>query len=243
MNAEYDMTLVFASFIIAVCGSYAALMLAGNVTDLKRSGARLWLLFAAVSLGGVGIWSMHFIGMLAYKTPMPVSYDMNLTIGSMLISVALTAVGFSMVMGREKVDMARLLGAGATMGLGVAAMHYMGMQAMIMSGEMHHNYTIVAISVAIAIVASSAALWIAVNMRLGWQKLISAFVMGVAVCGMHYTAMTGLSFTHSSVAVVAPVSGVDHSMLAIYVMLAAGIIFITALGALMFQGVHDTSKA
>lgn len=231
-SGTYDMVLVFVSYVIAVVGSYVSLMLLGKVTDLRKNGDRMWLGFAAVVLAGVAIWSMHFIGMIAYKMPMPVSYDPLLTAASMAIAIVLTAVGFSMVTSKKEVAFTRLAGAGTVMGLGVAAMHYLGMQGMTMSGVMQHNFTIVGISIVIAIVASIAALWIAVNMRQAWQKVISAFVMGVAVCGMHYTAMSGVSFAHSGDVMSLPASGIENDFLAVYVMAAAGLISLAALAAI-----------
>ena len=99
-----------------------------------------------------------------------------------------------------------LILAGTIMGLGVAAMHYTGMMAMELAADMSHSHGIVVLSVVIAVVAATAALWIAFNIPGAWQKVISAFIMGVAVCGMHYTAMVGVTFTPT-----AGVSGVVQS--------------------------------
>jgi len=198
MSGSFDLYLVGVSFAISVFGSYTGLVLAGQITDLRQGLDRLWLAFAAVALGGGAIWSMHFIGMLAYKPPIPVSYDTALTLISLLVGVVFTGVGVYLVISQTRMKISRLLGAGVIMGLGVAAMHYTGMAAIKMAGTMSHDPKIVGISIVIAIVASTAALWIAFTVRTTWQKIVSAFVMGVAVCGMHYTAMFGFTMTPNS---------------------------------------------
>src|SRR4051794_31828270 len=97
MNATYDLTLVFASYAISVFGSYTALQLAGQITNLRDPVNRLWLFAAAIALGGGAIWSMHFVAMLAYVMPMPVTYDINLTLLSMVVAIVVTGVGFAMI--------------------------------------------------------------------------------------------------------------------------------------------------
>jgi NO-binding membrane sensor protein with MHYT domain len=198
MQGTFDLVLVAVSYAISVFGSYVGLVLAEQIKDLRNSMDRMWLGGAAIALGGGAIWSMHFIGMLAYKTPVPVTYDAMLTVISMIVAIVFVGIGIYLVIRQPHMKFSTLIGAGVITGLGVAAMHYTGMAAIQMAGEMHHDPMIVAISIVIAIVASIAALWIAFTMHKMWQKLISAFVMGVAVCGMHYTAMIGFSMTHSA---------------------------------------------
>jgi NO-binding membrane sensor protein with MHYT domain len=138
---------------------------------------------------------MHFIGMVAYKMPLPVSYDVTLTLLSLVLAIAFTGFGLYMVIRRQTLSVPVLVGSGIIMGSGVAVMHYTGMAAMRFAAQPAHDQSIVIISLVIAIVASTAALWIAFTLRKGWQKFIAAFVMGAAVCGMHYTAMSGYGFT------------------------------------------------
>ncbi len=220
MTGTFDLTLVAVSYAISVFGSYTGLVLAGQITNLRNAMDRVWLVFAAVALGGGAIWSMHFIGMIAYKAPIPVSYDATLTIVSMLVAILFVGIGLYLVIGQRQMKIATLVGAGVIMGLGVAGMHYTGMYAIQMSGEMHHDEVIVAISLVIAVVASIAALWIAFTMRKTWQKLISAFVMGVAVCGMHYTAMSGMSMTHDHDSAFMTTSTILPTELAGYIVVA-----------------------
>jgi len=138
---------------------------------------------------------MHFIGMLAYQVPLIISYDATLTAGSMLAAIVMTGVAVSMVGSQPKLKLGRLIAAGTLMGLGVACMHYLGILAMHMEAEMHHNPLMVAASVVIAIIVSMVGLWIAFTVRRAWQRFASAFIIGAAVCGMHYSAMFGVSFT------------------------------------------------
>ena len=246
MTGTYDLTLVLASYAISVFGSYTALQLAGQITNLRDSVNRLWLLGAAVALGGGAIWSMHFVAMLAYVMPMYVTYDVTLTLLSLIVAVAVTGVGFAMICRKPTLSFSTLLGAGLIMGIGVGSMHYTGMAAMQMEGATsHHDPMIVAISIVIAIVASTAALWIAFHLRKGWQKFVSAFVMGVAVCGMHYTAMTGVSFTHTA-STVDSLMGLDSVIfprdLATYVIVATVGVLSLALVALFAKELNDASN-
>ena len=196
MEATYSIPLVALSYVVSVFGSYTALQLAIGIPGSSGSKMWLWLSTAAIALGGAGIWSMHFIGMLAYDMGMPVAYDIPLTVGSMLIAVAVVGIGLYIV-GRSKAGFLTLVFAGTITGLGVASMHYSGMAAMRMPAEIQYDTMIVAISVVIAVVAATAALWLAFNMRGAWQRFGSALVMGVAVCGMHYTGMAAMTMVAS----------------------------------------------
>lgn len=230
MQATYDIWLVAASYIISVFGSYTALQLAGQITNLRDPMNKFWLVSAAVALGGGAIWSMHFIAMLAYTMPMPVSYDVTLTLTSLAVAIIVTGIGGYLVTGRQSVGIGRLVLAGTIMGVGVASMHYTGMAAMIMSADMQHDPKIVIVALVIAIVASTAALWIATNLRQGWQKVAAAFVMGAAVCGMHYTAMTGVILSHSAQSV-GLASAIFARDLATYVIMATVAVLSLALVA------------
>ena len=212
MEATYNIPLVVLSYVVSVFGSYTALQLAIGIPRAEGGKLWLWLVGAAVALGGGGIWSMHFIAMLAYEMQMPVSYDVALTVASLAIAVVFVAAGL-WVVGRGQGQMSTLMIAGLVTGLGVATMHYTGMAAMQMPGEIVYDYTIVGISVVIAVVASAVALWLAFNLRGNWQRFGSALVMGVAVCGMHYTGMVAMSIVESGAA--APASaGLDTQLLA-----------------------------
>lgn len=242
MQGTFDLFFVAVSYAISVFGSYAGLVLAGQVTDLRRPADRIWLVGAAIALGGGAIWAMHFIGMLAYKIPVPVTYDATLTVVSMLVGILFVGIGVYTVKRQLEMKLGTLLGAGVIMGLGVAAMHYTGMAAMRMAADVQHDVSIVALSVVIAIVASIAALWIAFTMRKTWQKIVSAFVMGVAVCGMHYTAMYGFSVTPNKNLVRLTASSLLANDLAGYVAVGTIIVLSAALVAAFAKELLYTAK-
>lgn len=194
-EVEYNLILVTLSFIVAVAGSFTALFLATQI-PLAKTSAELFgtVSMAALALGGGGIWSMHFLGMLAYDMNMPVTYDVGLTAASLLLAVVVSGIGLFIV-GRGTSGAMKLILGGTITGLGVAGMHYTGMIAMKMPATISYNMSLFYASLIIAVVAATAALWLAFNQRGTLQRLVSALVMGVAVCGMHYTGMAALILT------------------------------------------------
>lgn len=202
MLGEYDLNLVVLSLAVAIMTSYAALDLAGRVSAAKGGRSWLWLLSGAVVMGA-GIWSMHFIGMLAFSLPIPLAYDGLITVFSMLIAIAVSGVALYVV--RQPVLSARNLTSGASLiGIGISSMHYTGMAALRMSPPIQYDPLLFIASVLIAIAASFAALWIAFELRQkdSWlavlAKLGSAGVMGVAITSMHYTGMAAAEFLPGS---------------------------------------------
>ncbi len=193
---EFNYTLVALSYVIAVCGSYAGLNIAIKIPSAKP-GANLIssLMMSSIAIGAVAIWSMHYIGMMAVNMHVPVSYDLGLTIVSMIFAIFACAIGLFIV-GRGTPSVIKLLTGGVITGLGVCAMHYTGMASMIMPGTVIYDTTLVILSVIIAIIAAIAALWFAFNLRGNFQRIGSALVMGIAVCGMHYTGMLAMKMSH-----------------------------------------------
>ncbi len=186
---HYEPVLVALSFLISVLGSYTALQLAIAIPQARNSAAVLGLVTgAALALGGGGIWSMHFIAMNAADMGMPVAYDAFLTAASLITAIAASGIGLYVV-GRGEGGAGRLVLAGTLTGMGVALMHYTGMAAMIMQAKISYDPVAFYASLVIAAVAATVALWLAFNLRGHVQRLGSAVVMGVAVCGMHYTGM------------------------------------------------------
>jgi NO-binding membrane sensor protein with MHYT domain len=151
-----------------------------------------WLALGAVSIGGTGIWVMHFIAMLGYDvTNAQITYDLSTTIISMVIAIVVVGIGLAIaVYGRATTP--ALLGGGVITGLGVASMHYLGISAMRMPADVHYQPLIVLASVVIAVVAAAAALWAALNIRGLAATVGAALIMGVAVTGMHYTGMAAM---------------------------------------------------
>ena len=201
MSGTYDLRLVALSYLVAVFASYTALDLAGRVTSSRGRARTVWLLGGALSLG-IGIWSMHFTGMLAFVLPMSTSYDLPLVLLSLLVAV-LASAGALVVMGRPAARARHLLIGGPLVGAGIAAMHYTGMAAMRMEATISYDPLLLALSIAIAIGAAMAALWLAFRFRAEqvatrrwwWLKVASALVMGIAITGMHYTGMAAARFT------------------------------------------------
>ncbi|MEE7458038.1 histidine kinase [Methylorubrum populi] len=193
VHTGYDPALVALSLAIAILASYTALDLGARVRTAPGRFRPAWLLGAAVAMGG-GIWSMHFVGMLAFEMGMPAAYDLGITLLSLLIAVGVTGAALAWV-GRRRAGRRDVLIAGPIMGIGVAAMHYTGMAAMRVPGNLAYSLPVVALSVAIAISAATVALWLTFRPTSVSQKLVAALVMGAAVAGMHYTGMAAATFT------------------------------------------------
>src|SRR5258708_9939274 len=169
---------------------------------------------AALTMGG-GIWSMHFVAMLAFIMPTPMSYDIGLTTLSRVVAIVVTGVGFY-VISRQSASPLPLVLSGIFMGLGIAGMHYTGMAAMRGHAEISYDPLFVALSLVIAIGASTAALWVAFRTTDLRQKLVGAVVMGLAISGMHYTAMRAATFTaHGPFRQAPGRASLDHTTLAV----------------------------
>jgi NO-binding membrane sensor protein with MHYT domain len=222
VTGTHEPYLVALSILVACFASYTALDLSGNVGTARGFARRAWLVAAAITMGG-GIWAMHFVAMLAFKMPIPMSYDIGLTALSLVVAMFVTGVGFY-VISRQRTSPLRLVLSGTFMGLGIAAMHYTGMAAMQGHAELSYDPLFVALSLVIAIGASTAALWLAFRTTDLGQKLAAAVVMGLAISGMHYTGMRAAIFTAHDPAHGAPVNtSFDQTSLALAV---AGITFV-----------------
>lgn len=196
-NIQYEPFLVGLSFVISVFGSYTALQLAIAIPQARTwTGVISAVTGAAVALGGGAIWSMHFIGMNAADMGVPVAYDPVLTFASFVLAVVAPAIGL-FVVGRSDGGPYNLPIGGVLTGLGVALMHYTGMAAMIMPAKISYDTTLFYASIVIAVVAATVALWLAFNLRGNLQRFGSAIVMGIAVCGMHYTGMYAVRMEHT----------------------------------------------
>jgi NO-binding membrane sensor protein with MHYT domain len=192
VTGTYNPYLVALSILVACFASYTALDLSGHLVPTRGFARRAWLVAAALTMGG-GIWSMHFVAMLAFMMPIPMSYDIGLTILSLVVAILVTGVGFY-VISRQGASPLRLLLSGIFMGLGIAGMHYTGMAAMRGNVELSYDPLFVALSLVIAIGASTVALWVAFRTTDLEQKLVAAVVMGLAISGMHYTGMRAALF-------------------------------------------------
>ncbi len=195
---SHDYALVALSVLIAMFASYAALDLAGRVTAAGGWTRAAWLLGGAGAMG-TGIWSMHYIGMLAFILPIPVAYHWPTVLLSLFAAILASVIALYVV-SRQKMGASRAVAGSVLMGAGIASMHYIGMAAMRLPAICQFNSFLVVLSVMLAVLISLAALWITFHFRdektgIGWEKLAGAVVMGAAIPVMHYTGMAAASFT------------------------------------------------
>src|SRR6202049_4037265 len=169
VTGTYNPYLVALSILVACFASYTALDLSGHLGPTRGFARRAWLVAAALTMGG-GIWSMHFVAMLAFIMPIPMSYDIGLTILSLVVAIFVTGGGFY-VISRRSASPLHLVLSGIFMGLGIAAMHYTGMAAMRGHAGLSYDRLFVALSLVIAIGASTAALWLAFRTADLWQQI------------------------------------------------------------------------
>jgi two-component system, sensor histidine kinase and response regulator len=193
----YDYRLVAVSVLIAIFAAYAALDLAGRVTAARGATRASWLIGGAFAMG-MGIWSMHYIGMEAFRLPVPVEYDWPTVLLSMVAAVSASGVAL-FVVSRQKMALGTAALASLPMGGGIAAMHYIGMEAMRLPAMCRYSTGIVILSVALAVVISFVALWLTFSLRgmtttWSWQKAGSAILMGLAIPVMHYVGMAAVNF-------------------------------------------------
>ena len=192
-NFAYGILNPGLAYLMSCLGCFLGLQCTNRARAMEGASRARWLLLAAVSIGVTGIWVMHFIAMLGFTIDEQIiQYNVPVTILSMLVAVIVVAVGL-LIVGFGGDGLRPLLLGGTILGIGVAGMHYMGMWAMRMPDTMHWNPGLVLLSVIIAIVAGTAALWAALRLHGGTLVLLGAsLVMGVAVSGMHYTGMAAL---------------------------------------------------
>ncbi len=189
---------VIASFLIASFASYVALDLAKRVRTPERLVASIWLIGGSVTMG-TGIWCMHFVGMLSFSLVIDLGYTVGLTIVSWVTAVLVSAIAL-FVASRPTMTARHVIVGALAMGLGICAMHYLGMAALDMQPGIVWDMGLVAASAVIAVVASAAALLIFAGLRRVSERKglllqpVAAMVMGLAICGMHYTGMEAAQF-------------------------------------------------
>ena len=237
LSASYDALLVLFSVIVAILASYTALDMAGRISTASGRYARLWLAGGAVAMG-VGIWSMHFLGMLSFSLPIPLGYDPAITAGSLAIAIGASAFALRLVC-MENLPRRRLVLGALVLGGAVASMHYTGMAALRMQPFIRYDPWLFALSIVIAVAASGAALWIAFRLRrhmprVQQLRLGAAVVMGGAIASMHYTGMAAAEFPFGSVCGAAG-SGIHGGALALPIL----VITICVLAVALITSVLD----
>jgi NO-binding membrane sensor protein with MHYT domain len=183
------------SYALSVLGSLLGLTCAVRFRAAPSTAWRLWWLgLAAIAIGGTGIWTMHFVAMLGFSVVgESIRYDVALTAVSAIIAIAAVAIGFAIALLGSGARRVRIVLGGVVAGLGVAAMHYTGMAAMRLDGDISYGTDRVIASVVIAVVAATVALWLALTVKRPLAIVAAALIMGVAVNGMHFTGMSAMS--------------------------------------------------
>ncbi|WP_435530656.1 bifunctional diguanylate cyclase/phosphodiesterase [Paenibacillus favisporus] len=238
LHESYNLWIVMLSFIIAVFASYSALNLAAKISR-SRGRTQKWWLVAGSCVMGSGVWSMHFVGMLAFHLNVPVSYDIPITLLSMLCSIVASFIAFQMLLSKG-VNWAKFALSGFCMGSGIVAMHYTGMAAMRLPAEIAYDRSYWLLSAAIALVASYVALLLFLRFRdhteVSWWKWASALVMGLAICGMHFTGMKAADFWCGNPnAIVSTDAGEMNLLLLAGVTITTFFILMVSWGAMFFD--------
>ena len=230
LHGSFDFRLVALSVVLAISAAYTALDLTGRVIEERRWARVLWLAGGSTSLG-LGIWSMHYIGMLAFSLPVPILYHYPTVIVSLLAAIGASAVAL-LTVSHERLGMIHKVTASLIMGGGIAAMHYIGMDAMRLPATMEHRWGLVSLSVLLAVAISFVALTLSLRIRLkkqaGWRKFGAALLMGSAIPLMHYTGMwavrfraTGVAFSNESTVQISTLGIVVISVTSFLVMFSA----------------------
>jgi len=227
MTATYDPFLVVVSAFIAVLASFTALDLSSRVTISQGTTRKFWLVAGAITMG-TGIWSMHFLAMLAFSLPVSISYNFWIVIVS-LVAAILASGQALFIVSRPSVSLTALISGAACMGIGIGTMHYIGMAAMQMTATLSYNPLLFLLSVIVAVVVSLVALKLFLRFQQKNQKnraisqFISALVMGSAILLLHYTGMAAANFKADYDLYVKP-SSFDNSFLAFVVAIVTFII-------------------
>jgi two-component system sensor histidine kinase/response regulator len=239
LQGVYDPRLVSASVLIAVFAAYAALDLAGRVTAARGAVRAAWLGGGALALG-LGIWAMHYVGMEALRLPVPVRYDWPTVLVSMIAAVAASAVVL-FVVSRKAMGMARAVVGSLLMGSGIAAMHYIGMEAMRLPAMCIYSPWLVALSVILAVAISFVAMWLIFGLRgetasWSWRKSGSALLMGLAIPVMHYVGMAAVSFVPAPLAASELAHAISISQLGL---VGIGLTTLVVLGMVVLAAILD----
>ncbi len=237
LNGRYDVKLVALSYVIAVFASYVALNLVGRLRSERSSHIWIYWLTGGAFAMGSGIWAMHFVGMLAFIMPMPMEYDVSWTAASLIVAVLASALALYMLQ-KKDYSMPHFALGGLIVGLAISSMHYMGMEGMKIHVNIHYLPGLFFLSIAIGVAAAETAFWLALQSNYGSRekqfnlKIISSLLMGLAICGMHYTGMAAAVFTPNLLHVMAPENAtIEPRYMAYFITGISLFIFIIALTA------------
>jgi NO-binding membrane sensor protein with MHYT domain len=223
-NFSYGLLNPVLGYLVSCLGAFLGLRCVTRARAYSGKRRARWLALAAVPIGATGIWAMHFIAMLGYTIPgQQILYNIPLTIASMLIAIVVVGIGL-LIVGFGDGGWRPLVIGGAIVGVGVATMHYMGMAAMVMPDSMSYTEPLFALSIVIAVVAGTAALWAGTRVRGLGATAGASLIFGVAVSGMHYTGMAAMEVHADKMA---GMSGSGASPVAFLVPLLIGISLVT----------------
>jgi diguanylate cyclase (GGDEF)-like protein/PAS domain S-box-containing protein len=232
---HYDPVLVLLSVVVAIFASYASLLVSQQVLASATSRLRrLWIAVGGVCLG-MGIWAMHFVGMLALSLPCSTSYDTTTTFLSTIPGILASLLAIRMI-SRHELSGIKLAASGLLVGAGIGAMHYSGMAAMRLTGLIRYDAELFLVSILVAVALATLALWIRLRLQSwqsqwrAWANPVSAVVMGLAVSGMHYTAMAATYFIRDG-DLAAAASGLAPAFLAAIVLAATSLIIVVTIVA------------
>lgn len=219
MIMSYDPLLVILSVLIAICGGYTCFHMVDRLTRLSGASWKSTILAASLAIGG-GIWSMHFVGMLAMKLPSAISYSLQETLLSALIAIGITAVALYLVT-YAKASAGLTAFSGILLGMGISGMHYVGMAAIRGNYVVSYDVILVVISILIGTGASIMALYLALRVRNKLKQIPAAIAMGLGISGMHFTGMRAASFTLTSDTIIAASPVIDNATMGIVITIAA----------------------
>jgi len=232
---HYDPLLVTLSVAIAVFASYSALLVASYVTGMQsKSHRRIWTGIGGLSMGA-GIWTMHFVGILAFNLPCSAGYDPSITLLSMVPGILASTLALALI-ARKSLSRARLLGGGLLIGAGIGTMHYSGMAAMRIDGLIRYDRNLFILSLLVAVVLATFALWVKFqfqhlpNRWKQWGHLAASGLMGLAISGMHYTAMAASYFISEGDTSI-PDSQLTPTILSSVVLMATATIIVATIAA------------
>ena len=245
LTVSYDPVLVVASVMVAIMASFTGLRLASGLSQLESKTRKQEIAKAAMALGG-GIWSMHFIGMLAVQIPVSIRYDALATLGSVLVAVLVTGLGL-LVLHFGRRTRKRIGLAGVLTGLGIVSMHYIGMSAIGGNCIVTYEPAGYVISTTIAIAASTAALWLAYSRRTLLQLALASVLLGITIASMHYSAMIYTRFWRATEIVLLEEPNFSSGALALVVAFAAflicGLFLLTAIPSQRLAAVVDAEPS
>ncbi len=242
-EGNYDLILVSLSVIVAIFASYAALLVSQHVSIEATSKKRLWIAGGSLCLG-VGMWAMHFVGMLAFTLPCSTRYDATLTLLSTIPGILASALALKIISRRE-ISPNQLATGGLLIGAGIGTMHYSGMAAMRLNGLIRYDIKLFALSLIVAVVLATLALLIRSRLQSQqwrrWSLPASAAVLGLAVSGMHYTAMASAYFIRDGDSSL--IEGIAPAFLAAIVLAATGLIIVITIIATHFDKTSLLSRS